>query len=91
VLRWHQIIASGGDNPLIASEHYHIAKGLNTADVAWLQSCPWYMHSRDLDALFVHAGFVSGVRLFRQNPRLMMNMRSILPDGTATSKVSSIS
>eukprot|EP00611_Tribonema_gayanum_P020656 TRINITY_DN3811_c0_g2_i1.p1 TRINITY_DN3811_c0_g2~~TRINITY_DN3811_c0_g2_i1.p1 ORF type:complete len:114 (-),score=9.25 TRINITY_DN3811_c0_g2_i1:195-536(-) len=87
VLRWHQIISSGGEHPLIGSEHYHIAKNLTAEDVAWLRSSPWYMHSRDLDALFVHAGFVSGVRLFRQNPRLMMNMRSILPDGTATSKV----
>ncbi|KAG5190050.1 Bis-tetraphosphatase, symmetrical [Tribonema minus] len=86
VLRWHQIISTGGEHPLIGSEHYHIAKNLTAEDVAWLRSSPWYMHSRDLDALFVHAGFVSGVRLFRQNPRLMMNMRSILPDGTATSK-----
>jgi hypothetical protein len=36
--------------------------------------------------LFVHAGFVAGLRMQRQNPRLMMNMRSILPDGTATAK-----
>lgn len=34
----------------------------------------------------MHAGFVSGIRLSKQNPRLMLNMRSILPDGTVTSK-----
>jgi Calcineurin-like phosphoesterase len=49
-------------------------------------SLPWYISSRELGALFVHAGFVSGIRLAKQNPRLMMNMRSILPDGTVTSK-----
>ncbi|CAM9932719.1 unnamed protein product, partial [Phaeothamnion confervicola] len=86
VLRWHNILSSGGTHPLIGSEHYHIAKGLSPEDVAWLANCPWYMHSRDLDALFVHAGFVAGIRLPRQNPRLMVNMRSILPDGTVTSK-----
>jgi hypothetical protein len=52
----------------------------------WLCSLPWYISSPDLGALFVHAGFVSGIRLAKQNPRLMMNMRSILPDGTVTSK-----
>ncbi|CAM9180383.1 unnamed protein product [Chrysoparadoxa australica] len=88
VLRWHHIITSGEEIPpsAAASEHYEIAKRLSPEDIAWLKSCPWYLHSRDLDALFVHAGFVSGIRLPRQNPRLMMNMRSILPDGTVTSK-----
>jgi hypothetical protein len=51
-----------------------------------MYTLPWYISSKDLGALFVHAGFVSGIRLAKQNPRLMMNMRSILPDGTVTSK-----
>lgn len=86
VLRWQQIISGGADQPLLRSEHYQIAQGLAEEDVEWLRCSPWYIHSKELEALFVHAGFVSGVRLTRQNPRLMMNMRSILPDGTATSK-----
>ena len=40
------------------------------------------MSCGDLETLFVHAGFVAGLKLSRQNPRLMMNMRSVLPDGT---------
>jgi hypothetical protein len=36
--------------------------------------------------LFVHAGLVPGLKLPRQKPRLMINMRSILPDGTSTAK-----
>ena len=86
VIRWHQAIKSGVDPPVVRSEHYHIANGLTTADMKWLCSLPWYVSSPDLGALFVHAGFVSGIRLAKQNPRLMMNMRSILPDGTVTSK-----
>jgi hypothetical protein len=63
-----------------------VASCLSKADIKWLYSLPWYIASKELSALFVHAGFVSGIRLAKQNPRLMMNMRSILPDGTVTSK-----
>jgi hypothetical protein len=86
VIRWHQAIKSGVDPPVVGSEHFHIASCLNNADMKWLYSLPWYLSSKELGALFVHAGFVSGIRLAKQNPRLMMNMRSILPDGTVTSK-----
>jgi hypothetical protein len=86
VIRWHQAIKSGVDPPVVGSEHYHVASCLSQADVKWMYSLPWFISSKDLSALFVHAGFVSGVRLAKQNPRLMMNMRSILPDGTVTSK-----
>jgi hypothetical protein len=86
VIRWHQAIKAGVDPPVIRSEHFHIASRLSPADMQWMNCQPWYMASKDLGALFVHAGFVSGIRLSKQNPRLMMNMRSILPDGTVTSK-----
>jgi len=86
VVRWHQAIKSGVDPPVVGSEHFHIANCLTKADMKWMYSLPWYISSPDLGALFVHAGFVSGIRLAKQNPRLMMNMRSILPDGTVTSK-----
>ena len=77
VIRWHQAMKSGADPPVIGSEHFHIASGLSKADLKWMYSLPWYISSKELGALFVHAGFVSGIRLSKQNPRLMMNMRSI--------------
>ena len=86
VVRWHQAIKSGADPPVIGSEHYYVASALSTADLKWMYSLPWFISSSQLNSLFVHAGFVSGIRLAKQNPRLMMNMRSILPDGTVTSK-----
>ena len=86
VIRWHQAIKSGVDPPVVGSEHFHIASCLSKGDMKWMYSLPWYISSKELGALFVHAGFVSGIRLAKQNPRLMMNMRSILPDGTVTSK-----
>jgi len=86
VIRWHRAIKAGVDPPALRSEHFHIASCLSKEDVKWMHNLPWYISSKDLSALFVHAGFVSGIRLAKQNPRLMMNMRSILPDGTVTSK-----
>lgn len=77
---------SGVDPPVVGSEHFHIASCLSLADMRWMYCQPWFMASKELGALFVHAGLVSGIRLSKQNPRLMMNMRSILPDGTVTSK-----
>ena len=69
-----------------SSEHRKIADSLSEADLRWLSASPWYISSPDLDTLFVHAGFASGTKLARQNPRFMLNMRSILPDGTITAK-----
>ncbi|KAL7575892.1 hypothetical protein ACA910_003204 [Epithemia clementina (nom. ined.)] len=86
VVRWHRAIQAGVDPPSPRSEHFFIASRLGKDDVQWMYNLPWYIASNDLSALFVHAGFVSGIRLAKQNPRLMMNMRSILPDGTVTSK-----
>lgn len=86
VVRWHQAIMAGAEQPIIGSEHFHIASALSNADLKWMYSLPWFISSKELGALFVHAGFVSGIKLAKQNPRLMMNMRSILPDGTVTSK-----
>ena len=86
VIRWHEAIKAGVEPPVVGSEHFHIASCLTKADMQWMNRLPWYIASTDLQALFVHAGFVAGIRLAKQNPRLMMNMRSVLPDGTVTSK-----
>ncbi len=88
VLRQYQLHTKGAgqDPPTKSSEHYWISQNLSIENAEWLQASPWYMKSIDLDALFVHAGLIQGVQLRKQNPRLMMNMRSILPDGTVTSK-----
>lgn len=75
VIRMHQAILAGIDRPVFGSEHFYIATCLSKADLKWLYSLPWFVSSKSLDALFVHAGFVAGIRLSKQNPRLMLNMR----------------
>ena len=85
VVRWWDARRRGvrGD---VSPEHARIADALSPAEHAWLVDAPWFIEAPDINHLFVHAGFIPGVKLTQQNPRLMMNMRSVLPDGTVTAK-----
>ena len=65
VIRFAELIAKGEERG-IGNEHYRIAKQLSKTDVKWLSNLPWYIHSRDLNAFFVHAGFVSGIKMKKQ-------------------------
>ena len=85
VIRWRHAIKLGIDPPVAASEHFHIASCLTMADMKWLYTLPWYVSSKELGALFVHAGFVPGIQLDKLNSRLMTTMRSIRQIGTITS------
>ncbi len=85
VIRWSRALALGAQSNF-KSEHYLIAMGLEEADVEWLRNLPWYISCSDLQLLFVHAGFVANQRLSKQHPRFMINMRSILADGTVSAR-----
>lgn len=85
VIRWSRALALGAQSNF-KSEHYLIAMGLEDADVEWLRNLPWYISCSDLQLLFVHAGFVADQRLSKQHPRFMINMRSILADGTVSAR-----
>ena len=63
------------------SEHLRIALQLSVKEMEWMSQLPYYIRSIDLGTLFVHAGFMNGVRLPDQDPWVMMTMRSVLPDG----------
>lgn len=86
VIRWCEAATKGVRNAMISLEHSRIANSLNAEDHAWLMESPWFISSPETQHLFVHAGFIPGVKLTQQNPRLMMNMRSVLDDGTVTAK-----
>ena len=53
-------------------------------DYEYLSSCPIVLGIPALKSLFVHAGVDPRKSLKNQNIHLVMNMRSILPDGTPT-------
>lgn len=86
VIRWCEAQSKGVQNVMISAEHSQIAHALGPGDFAWLLEAPWFISAPETRHLFVHAGFIPGVRLTQQNPRLMMNMRSVLEDGTVTAK-----
>lgn len=86
VLRWWEARVRGDHEAMVSLEHSKIARALGAEDIAWLLESPWFIECEDMDHLFVHAGFIPNVKLTQQNPRLMMNMRSVLNDGTVTAK-----
>lgn len=86
VLRCWESRSRGTGNAMVSMEHAKIAESLTDLELAWLMEAPWFIESEQLGYLFVHAGFLPGVKLTQQNPRLMMNMRSVLDDGTVTAK-----
>lgn len=86
VVRWWEAHVRGDSNAMVSVEHARIARALGPDEHSWLLESPWFIECADMGHLFVHAGFIPGVKLTQQNPRLMMNMRSVLQDGTVTAK-----
>eukprot|EP00166_Cyanidium_caldarium_P004864 ctg_544.g314 len=62
VLRWREALNNGERPPSTPPEHCRIAQQLSNEDYQWLRLSPWYIVCEDLETLFVHAGFVPGVR-----------------------------
>lgn len=86
VVRWWEAYCRGDSEVVVSIEHARIAQSLGEKEHTWLMECPWFIECSEMSHLFVHAGFIPGVKLTQQNPRLMMNMRSVLFDGTVTAK-----
>ncbi|KAG6013585.1 hypothetical protein E4U54_006554 [Claviceps lovelessii] len=59
-----------------------VAKTLTSDQVRWLSHLPVILEAKSLQLYFVHAGLVPGVRLDKQDPWVVMNMRSLVwPEG----------
>ncbi|KAF8457515.1 Metallo-dependent phosphatase-like protein [Terfezia claveryi] len=68
-----------------------VAKTLTSGQAKFLASCPLILRVQGAgnqggELLVVHAGIVPGVPLLKQNPKLLMNMRTILPPKGAKGK-----
>lgn len=83
-LRWWSARESGEPTPELRPTHREVADSLGDEDWQWLAGLPFYIELEEREALVVHAGLLPNVALEDQDPYDLMNMRSILPDGTAS-------
>jgi hypothetical protein len=83
VLRW-QDPAMRAAAPDRGPHHLRLARELSEEDWAVLQSLPLWLRLPELNVLVVHGGVVPGVPLEQQDPELLMNMRTLRPDGTGS-------
>lgn len=67
--------------------HAAVARTLKPEDWVFLQGLPLYLELPRVNALVVHAGLQVGVPLEQQSRSLLLNMRSITPDGEPSKEV----
>ena len=87
-LRWWRSQRDGQPAPELRPQHQVVCHTLKKKDFLWLDSLPHFIELPDLNAIVVHAGVETGIPLKNQSPRLLMNMRSVLPDGSGSKKLS---
>lgn len=83
-LRWWLAKRAGEPLPNLRPTHRRVAEALDEDDWDWLSALPLWLELDAHEALVVHAGLLPDVPLKEQEPSDLMNMRSILDDGTAT-------
>jgi hypothetical protein len=87
VLRWRDALDRGAAPPRLARAHAEVAESLDDNDWATLRSLRLWLRLPSHDALVVHGGIVPGVPLEEQDPRLVMNLRTLRPDGSGSARV----
>jgi hypothetical protein len=86
VLRWKAARDAGEEPMRMSPTHAELAASLDAADWALLEALPLYLRLPEHEAIVVHAGIVPQLPLEQQQPALLMNLRSIRPDGTGSKK-----
>lgn len=69
------------------AHHSAVAKTLSDAQWKYLDRLPLWLDFPELNVLVVHGGLVPGVALEQQPRHLLLNMRSIDPDGKGTPRL----
>jgi len=83
VLRWHNAVLAN-QLPDRQTHHFRVARQLSAADWKLLQELPLYLRVPEHEAIVVHGGLVPGTPLELQEPDMLMNMRTLRPDGTGS-------
>lgn len=68
-------------------EHERVAPRLSDDDFAYLEAAPTYLDLAELNTWVVHAGVVPGKDLASQRTEDLLVMRTLRPDGTASSRL----
>ncbi len=83
-LRWWEAKVAGESPPELRPTHQRVADVLDEEDWRWLADLPMWIELTEHDALVVHAGLIPDLPLEEQDPYDLMNMRSVLDDGTGS-------
>lgn len=83
-LRWWDAKLAGEPPPELRPTHQAVADELDDEDWRWLADLPFWIELEEHDALVIHAGLIPDLPLEDQDPYDLMNMRSILEDGTGS-------
>jgi len=81
-LRWWDAKCAGEALPRLKPTHQDVADALEDEDWLWVAALPLWIELEPQGALVVHAGLVADLPLEDQDPYDLMNMRSILDDGS---------
>jgi hypothetical protein len=87
VLRWREAKKRRGPLPVLRPHHQAVVEVLGREDWAYIEAMPFTLALEDFGVRVVHAGLVPGRSLERQDPSDMVNMRSLLPNGTASKRI----
>lgn len=83
-LQWWDASRAGEELPKLKPAHQRVADALGDEEWKWLGALPLWLALEEHDALVVHAGLETNLPLKEQDPYNLMNMRSILADGSAS-------
>jgi diadenosine tetraphosphatase ApaH/serine/threonine PP2A family protein phosphatase len=83
VLRWRETVLSQV-TPERMTHHFLVARQLSAEDWSVLLTLPLFLRVPEFEAAVVHGGAVPGLPLEQQDPDLLMNMRTLRPDGTGS-------
>lgn len=88
VLDYYAAQQRGEALPEMKPQHAQVMSTLDASDFAFLESLPFWLRVPAYNVLVVHAGVVPGKPMEQQSPRDLVTMRSLKPDGTASSRMS---
>jgi hypothetical protein len=80
-------VLPGVDPERSRKDHGNVARTLGPGEWSYLRGLPLYLALPDLEVMVVHAGMLVGVPLSEQPRELLLNMRSITPEGQPSKRI----